>query len=147
MSANTIEAIESTVQKTHIWLKELTEDGRFTTVQQAYSALRGVLHALRDRLVPEEAVQLAAELPMLIRGMYYEGWKPSRTPAPIRSRGEFLEAIRNNLGNNRDIDPFHAAQAVFQLMERKISCGEIRDVRRMLPEHLQELWPAIPSIV
>jgi uncharacterized protein (DUF2267 family) len=47
---------------------------KWQSKNSAYQALRGTLHALRDRLPKEEAVQLAAQLPLLIKGMYYDGW-------------------------------------------------------------------------
>jgi hypothetical protein len=40
--------------------------------------LGGMLHVLRDRLTIQEAVQPGAQLPMLIRGLYWEGWDPAR---------------------------------------------------------------------
>ena len=56
---------------------------------KAYLALRTVLHTLRDRLSVEEAVQLGAQLPMLIRGFYYEGWTLKQKPTKERHKTEF----------------------------------------------------------
>jgi uncharacterized protein (DUF2267 family) len=49
-----------------------------------------MLHALRDRLPPEIAVHLSAQLPMLVRGIYYEGWK-----ADERSHGPGVRRTRS----------------------------------------------------
>lgn len=59
--------------------------------------LRRVLRALRDRLPPEEASHLASELPMLLEGVFYEGWRPASTPVRIRDRREFLDGMREPL--------------------------------------------------
>jgi uncharacterized protein (DUF2267 family) len=75
-----------TVQETNVWLKKLTEDHHLG--HHAYIALRAVLHVLRDRLTPEQAVHLGAQLPILVRGIYYEGWRLAAKPAdePTNSR-------------------------------------------------------------
>ena len=52
--------------------------------QDAYRAVRGVLHTLRDRLPVEESAQLAAQLPTLLRGVFYEG-AGARSGCPRRT--------------------------------------------------------------
>lgn len=140
MSEMTISAVESSLQKTHKWLNELAWDGPFASPEQAWSALRAVLHSLRDRLIPEEAIQLAAQMPMIIRGMYYEGWRPLLAPNLERDLNSFLNSIRENL-RGANVDAHHAATAVFRLLERKITAGEISDVKAALPKEIRALWP------
>src|SRR5918999_2423916 len=82
---------DHTVQVTNEWLKGVERELGAANRHRAYLALRSTLHALRDELVPDEAVHLAAQLPMLVRGFYYEGWDPSRTPVKDRDREDFLE--------------------------------------------------------
>jgi uncharacterized protein (DUF2267 family) len=74
MSATALDVFETTVNKTNRWLNELMQIMGLKDRQKAYLALRAVLHALRDRLTLEQVAQLGAQLPMLIRGFYYEGW-------------------------------------------------------------------------
>src|ERR1035438_1312523 len=83
MSEPDPDIIEHSVEKAHIWLKEVAAEMGDEDRQSAYRALRAVLHTLRDRLTVDVAVKLAAQLPTLIRGIYYEDWDPSRTPLPI----------------------------------------------------------------
>src|SRR5437660_1106427 len=80
-----LDVIETTVQKTYAWLDDLDSELGARSRQESYRVLRGFLHVLRDRLVVDEAAQLGAQLPMLVRGMYYEGWDPSRTPVKLRA--------------------------------------------------------------
>jgi len=141
MSIATIDAFDTTVQKSHLWLRELMDIGHFDSEEQAYTALSAVLHSLRDRLTVNEAAQLASELPMLIRGLYYEGWKPSKAPNKERTLQEFLDSVRESLRGNRLVDPQYASISVFQLLNEKISGGEVNDIKRMLPPEIRALWP------
>ena len=81
---------DATVQDTNLWLKGLSAELGDCERQEAFAALRAVLHALRDRLQAHAAVNLAAQLPMLLRGLYYEGWtmpeKPSSDSSAMRSQ-------------------------------------------------------------
>jgi uncharacterized protein (DUF2267 family) len=129
------------LQKVEQWLSELVVVGGFISPEQAYSALHAVLHTLRDRLTVDEAAQLGAQLPLLIRGVYYEGWKPAAMPGRQRTKTEFLGRIAGRLGNC-EVPPDVACRAVFQLLERHISPGEVQDVRHMMHERIRELWPA-----
>lgn len=137
----TVSVFESTLQKSHEWLMRLVDLGGFESEGQAYSAFRAVLHSLRDRLIAEEAVQLGAQLPMLIRGFYYEGWKLSLAPNRERTKAAFLDSVRESLRRNVTIDPEGACRAVFALLDEKISVGEIDDIRSELPRAVLEMWP------
>jgi uncharacterized protein (DUF2267 family) len=106
----------------------------------AYGALRAVLHTLRDRLTLEEAVQLGAQLPMLIRGLYYEGWCPRANPARTY-KPEFLAAIRHQLPGPECMHPELLARAVLTVLSRHITPGEVCDVKANLPMELRDLWP------
>jgi uncharacterized protein (DUF2267 family) len=140
MNASRVAGLDTTFQKTHLWLKELAAEGHFESQSQAYTALRAVLHSLRDRLPVEEAAQLASELPMLVRGIYYEGWKPALAPNRERTLQQFLNSISESLHGNTSIDPQHAARAVFGFLQHKISRGELNDVVHMLPHEIADLW-------
>jgi uncharacterized protein (DUF2267 family) len=134
-----VSSLDRTVHKTNQWLQDLTDIGGYDGPQQAYTALHAVLHTLRDTLDIHEAAQLAAGMPMLLRGVFFEGWSPSQTLLRLRSRDDFLDAIRERMGN-ADIDPEHAARSVFRLLEERIDDGEVQDVRNALHRKVRELW-------
>ena len=105
MSASGLKVFDETLQVTNSWLKDMMEMLHTDDRQLAYRGLRAVLHALRDELEPEMAVHLAAQLPMLVRGFYYEGWKPSRTPTPNRHLDAFHQAIRTEMRGYPEVEP------------------------------------------
>jgi uncharacterized protein (DUF2267 family) len=142
MSVTGLEAFDRTVHKTNAWLNELMQTLDCENKAQAYRALRATLHALRDRLTVEEVAQLGAQLPMLVRGFYYEQWDPTRNPLRERHREQFLARIEQELKDDPDIDPVEVARAVFALLEARVSAGEIEDVKQVLPAELRSLWPA-----
>ncbi|TMB45162.1 MAG: DUF2267 domain-containing protein, partial [Deltaproteobacteria bacterium] len=96
MSATGLEVFDTTLQKTNSWLKELMGILGSQDRHMAYLALRATLHALRDRLTVEEVAHLGAQLPMLIRGFYYEGWDPTGKPLRVRRKEEFLAGSRSS---------------------------------------------------
>ena len=105
MTTTEIPAYQRTLQTTTESLGELNSEMGRDDPQQAYRMLRAVLMALRDRMTVEEATDLGAQLPMLIRGFYYEGFNPSKTPTSERNRQAFLERVAENLVPGVDGDP------------------------------------------
>lgn len=141
MSATGLAAFDSTLQTTNIWLNEVMEEMGWSDRQRAYQALRTVLHVIRDRLSIEEVADLGAQLPMLMRGIYYEGWRPARKPGKTRKREEFLAPIGDAFRDHPEISPEGVLWAVFKVLERHVTRGEITDIKQMLPESLRALCP------
>jgi uncharacterized protein (DUF2267 family) len=144
VSATGLEVFDETLHKTNTWLKEI---GHELSVDRhgAYQVLRAVLQSLRDRLTVHEAADLGDQLPMLIRGVYYEAWHPAGKPDKIRSPNKFLTGITTRIAMKQSIDAEKAARAVFRALENHISLGEIRDVISVLPEEIRTLWPPLPG--
>jgi len=140
MSATGLEVFDQTLQKTNIWLKDIMEE-LGPDRQRAYHALRAVLHSLRDRLTVEEAAHLSAQLPLLVRGIYFEGWHPAGKPNKDRSADEFLEHVRQRLQGVEPISPEAATRAVFRVLQHNVTGSEVAQVKGMMGKALQPLWP------
>lgn len=140
MSITAIPQIERSVHTANAWLKELAQELGWEDRERAYHALRAVLHAVRDRLTVDEAADMGAQLPLLIRGLYYEGWNPSSTPVKERRREVFLHHIAAAFPGDAETYPEGIAWAVFKVLERHVSSGEIKDVLHALPKEIRSLW-------
>jgi uncharacterized protein (DUF2267 family) len=145
MSTTNITAFEDTIHKTNIWLNELMDRLDTHNKTDAYRALRVTLHALRDRIPNAEAVQLAAQFPMLIRGFYYDGWNFNAPPTSGKKAADFLAHISPKFKfEDIRLSDREIINAVFGLLKSKISEGEIDDVKSCLPPDLKHLWDTVP---
>jgi uncharacterized protein (DUF2267 family) len=140
MSATGLEVFDRTLQTTNIWLNEVAEQIG-PDKQRAYHGMRAVLFALRDRLTIEEAFHLSAELPLLVRGIFWEGYRPVHKPERYRSREEFMEKVMEGIGQAAPMNPEDTARAVFAVLDRHVPQGEIDDVKHMLPKDVRSLFP------
>jgi uncharacterized protein (DUF2267 family) len=142
MSGSELTIVERSVEKTHIWLNEIAEQLGVEDRQYAYRAMRAVLHTLRDRLTVDVAAKLAAQLPTLIRGIYYEDWDPSRTPLPIHEVEAFLDHVVSEGRMAGETEASLAVAAVSKVLREHVTAGEIDDVLAVLPERLKPLIAA-----
>ena len=133
-------AIDEAAQVVAEWLNLLCDDLEWDEKGRAYLLLCETLHAIRDYLTVDEAADLAAQLPLIIRGIFYTGWKPSRTPINPRGKDDFLIRVSERFGKKPLEDPEAAVVAVFDLLRRKVSLGEIDHVSKSMRGPLQELW-------
>lgn len=132
--------LRRTVHTTSAWLKHIADEMGHGDKQRAYHALRGVLFALRDRLPVDEVMNLSAQLPTLVRGFYFEGYKATGKPERYDSREEFFGRVQEELEVVNGGNPEAATHAVFHLLRDRISAGEIDDIEHMLPSALKPLW-------
>lgn len=138
MSATGLDVFDKTVQTTNIWLNEIV--GRIGPDEQlAWKVLTVVLHRLRDRLPTELSAHLAANLPLLVRGAYYDQYEPSKQPTD-QDFEQFVERVSAWLADARPVDPKDAMEAVFATLSRHIPRGQIENVQHALPKELRDFW-------
>ena len=143
MSLTGLEVFDSTVHKTNLWLKEIMEQLATEDRHNAYVALRAVLQALRDRLTPDAAAELGAQLPMLVRGLFFESWSPKTTPVKARHREDFLLMVRARI-QTPEVGAEEASRAVLAVLSRHLGAAAEK-VRHNLPGELRELWLPAPG--
>src|SRR5436309_12183250 len=103
MSATGLDVFDKTLQTTNIWLDEIMAK-LGPDRQVAWHVLGAVLHALRDRLQIGLAVHLGAQLPLLVRGLYYDQWHPSEQTLKQRSAEQFLDHVSQRLTGIRPVN-------------------------------------------
>jgi uncharacterized protein (DUF2267 family) len=136
-----LDVFDTTVQESNLWLKDVMERIGTYERHRAYSTLRAVLHALRDRIGPANASHLGAQLPMLLRGLYYEGWRMTVAASKERREIEFLEHVTQELRQADLLEVERGVRAVFDVLSKRIERGEVIKLVGILPRELRELWP------
>lgn len=134
-----VDTFETTLQKTNIILKAIEDRFGWNDRHRAYLALRAVLQTLRDRLTVEHAAALGAQLPILVRGVYYEGWRPADTPLKM-NKDQFIGEV------DRQIEPLSYDQSTEDLIRGVIAIiqdytdpHEMRKIKGTLPSEIQAM--------
>lgn len=140
MSALGLKIIDGAVQSTNEWVNDVNDSAQLDNKQRAYRVLRAVLHVVRDHLNVDEAAQLAAQMPVLIRGIYYEGWNPSDTPVVERSADGFVARIQECFGPDPMGDAQDAIAAVIAVLRSHISEGEMSEVESAFTTEIRTLF-------
>jgi uncharacterized protein (DUF2267 family) len=140
MSATGLDVFDKTLQTTNIWLDQIMQElGPDRKV--AWHVLGATLRVLRDRLVIGLAANLGSQMPLLIRGLYYDQWSPGPKPTDLHSADEFLAEVAKGLGDIRPVNVQDAVRAVFRTIDDHVERGQVVKVRDALPKHIRSLWP------
>ena len=132
-----IEPIKRTVHKTHIWIKDFHKESNIKDKKKAFEMLKYFLQTLRDRLTVEEAAQLSAELPALLRGYFYESYEPEKMPERIRTEKDFIKKYFEKA--KEEYDYHKLTIAGFRVLKKHIAEGEYEDILSVLPEKIRKL--------
>lgn len=127
-----LDVIDRTVAKTYEWLHDVERRAELDDVHRSYQVLRAVLHALRDRVEPDVAAHVAAQLPLLVRGIFYEGWDPSKTPVRM-SLPEFLERVEHDAALKGTSKAEDATRAVLAVCWDELGQGTMDHLISVLP--------------
>ena len=141
MSTTGLDVFDKTVQTTNIWLDEImARMGPDRHV--AWHILGAVLRVLRDRLQLDDAAHLGAQLPLLVRGLYYDQWHSPSAVHKERHQEEFLARVQEGLRDIRPVNVQEAVRTVFAVLAKHIAKGQADMTARVLPAEIRALWPA-----
>jgi uncharacterized protein (DUF2267 family) len=133
--------LRAVVRETEVWVDDVMRRLAWHDRERVFLVLLATLHALRDSLPRDAAIYLGAQLPPLLRGLYYEGWHPGAHLA-ARSRSAFLERIHDSVHRDPGIDVEEAARVVFAALAERLPAGELEDAKAATPRPLHSLWPS-----
>src|SRR6266566_5256758 len=140
MSRTGVDSLDRSIDKTNAWLADVaanfgTEDRRL-----AYRVTRSWLHTLRDRLPVNIAAHIAAQLPELLRGVFYEGWNPSKVPIKY-GKDEYIARFAKDAQIHQTEVP-RAGRLVTAALGRHLSAGAMNEAFGALPADIRKLVAA-----
>lgn len=131
---------EKHTKETYTWLDDIARKaGTPNRMDWAYHALRSVLHTIRDRTTLQEAFHLSAQLPLFIRGVYFESYKSADKPDKLNVK-EFLDRIGKNMGPENRVKPEDTFRAVLEVLYKHVSPGQLSDIRGTMSKDIQRMW-------
>jgi len=138
--------LDEAVHKVNSWLKELMSDMNWDNRERALSAFRAALHALRDVLPLHETVHFSAQLPLIFKGIYYDGWVPKDIPSrEVNTASEFYDLVREKLGagaakmGNNTIKCF--THSILKSLTLHMGENELRKIKSVLRENVRDIIP------
>lgn len=136
---SSIDIVDHNIKTINTWLKDISEELDGIGEEEAWSRLKAVLQTLRDRITVNETADFAAQLPIIVRGLYFEGWSPAETPHKWRNRDEYLSAFTQKLEGTGDGEA--TLKAVLKVIDRHLDSNELNRVKEMHPKEVWDLWP------
>ncbi len=143
MSFTGVDSLDRSIDKTNVWLADIASGFGTGDRRLAYRVTRAWLHTLRDRLTIEVAAHFAAQLPELLRGVFYEGWNPSRVPGRYGCRDYVTRFARD--ARIRESDVAKAAGVVTAVVRLHVTSGAVHEALALLPADLRELLEPAPA--
>lgn len=119
-----------TAHKSQIWINEMQKELKWMNGDSLYHLLRAVLQALRDQMNIHEAAHFAAQLPLLLRGTFYEGWNPHEEMIHGVTKDDFLQSVKTKL-SPAGVPKFELEPGVLialNVIKKHISAGEMNDL-------------------
>ena len=129
------------------FLKDYTKQMNLgTDTAKGARIFTAIMYALRDIIPPEESLQLIAQLPMFIKGIYVHGWKLRKKKPKVKHMAEFIELVRHHDGPAA-VNDFEYSDEVaekyidntFIYLRKYVSQGEMEDIRDGLPKRLKNM--------
>ncbi|HVB41710.1 MAG TPA: DUF2267 domain-containing protein [Streptosporangiaceae bacterium] len=137
MSRTGVDSLDRSIDNTNRWLADVATTFGTQDRRMAYRVTRSWLHTLRDRLPVPIAAHLAAQLPELLRGVFYEGWNPSKVPVRF-GREEYIARFARDAQIHSAEVP-RTGRLVTETMRRHLSAGAVEEAFGVLPHDIREL--------
>lgn len=144
MSANTrVSALDHAMHIAHTWVNAVAKEFDTDDREFAYAVLRAWLHTLRDRLTVEASAHFAAQLPDLIRGVFYAGWDPSAVPMKYNAEAYTVRFAREANISLQDVGK--TAPVITAALLHFLPPAQMHKALYQLPSEIQVLLQPQPS--
>ena len=112
--------------------------------QHAIRVLTAVFRALRRKIIPDDSLHIISQLPLILKGLYVDGWEINEPLSEAKSFDGFLYDIRNDpQTEDGDFDDDEEARkkitTVCKALKAFISYRVFIDVRDELPREIAEM--------
>lgn len=124
-------------QTAHEWLATVATALATEDRHRAHRVVRAWLHAVRDRLTVEAAVHFAAQLPLVWRGLFYDGWRPRQVPVKYDA-DQFLMTVAQDAGLTLE-QARQATPAVTGALAELTSADHVGHLLAQLPGALRQV--------
>ena len=128
--AKNVTVFARTTHKSQLWINEMQQELKWLNGDSLYHLLRAVLQSLRDQMNVHEAAHFSAQLPLILRGAFFEGWNPHVEQLSGLSKDDFLEAVKGRL-SHAGLPKFELESGVLttlNVIKKHISAGEMNDL-------------------
>ena len=125
------------------------ELGDTSNKEAAERITRAVFRSLRELLTLEENFQLIAQLPIILKGLYVEGWAPQKKNKKRSKKLDdfYLDVIKEEGAKARkdfttEDEIKKGVNAVFTVLRMYISEGQMKDAKAVVPDEIKILFSA-----
>ncbi|OBI32952.1 DUF2267 domain-containing protein [Mycobacterium sp. E2238] len=138
MSTKTkVAALDHATDAAHTWVNDVAKEFDTEDREFAYRVLRAWLHTLRDRLTVEASAHFAAQLPDLIRGVFYQAWNPTAVPDKYDAKAYAVRFSRE--ANIALEDVGKAASATTAAVLHHLPAAQIDKALGQLPMEIRKM--------
>jgi len=142
MSSTKVTNLDRSIQSTIEWLRDIQEELKWPSEERIYAATKAMLSTLRDRMTVDEVFHLSAQFPLLLKGIFFDGYDPTGKPIDIDNREEFFDIIQNRFEKKSGIDGEVITRAVLRVLYSRVGAGEMDDIKDSMPDDIRGLFIA-----
>ena len=142
MSSTKVSSLDRSVQTTIEWLREIQEELMWPSEERVYAATKAMLNTLRDRMTFDEIFHLTAQFPLLLKGVFFDGYDPTGKPINVDRRDQFFDLVQERFEKRSGLNGEEITRAVLKVLYKKVGSGEMDDIKDNMPKDIQGLFTA-----
>lgn len=142
MSGTKVNSLNRSIQSTNMWLNDIQMELKWPDMERVYAATKAMLHTLRDCMIVEEVFHLSAQFPLLLKGVFFDGYDPTGKPLDVDNRNKFFAIIQDRFDKTSGLDGEVITRATLKVLYKRVGVGEMNDVMANMSDDIQGLFIA-----